>query len=120
MNIDYKKGKLGPKFMPPSFLSHIPQVVNYDLDPRRKFKDAISGEKPERKMFLILKEYFKKDDDVLVLCHHAFLGEGLGGENNEKDFIILNLTLGYIMLIEIKANVKKYQKSMQFFRGFCY
>ena len=60
-------------------------------------------------MFDALKQYFDGcKDDVVVIHSHKFLNKD---SNNEKDFIILNLTKGYILVIEVKANQSKYQKA---------
>ena len=83
----------------------------FHLDPNSqgKHKDAVKGQIAEQKMFDALKQYFDGcKDDVVVVHSHKFLNKD---SNNEKDFIILNLTKGYILVIEVKANQSKYQKA---------
>ena len=63
------------------------------------------------KVFNSLKEYFKgSHEDVLVVHSHKFLNKDT---NNEKDFILLNLTRGYVLVIEVKANQSKYQTAIK-------
>ena len=122
----YFNGILGPIFMPPSFLSKIPNVLKYEefherrqraLELRKKGNDQVyvpkdhlnSGELPgemtEREMFDGLKRHLESSgDDCLVLHAHSFL---CGNNFQEKDFIVLNLSRGYIMIIEAKVNTKR-------------
>ena len=76
-----------------------------------KYKDAIKGQIAEQKVFHVLKEYFDDSkDDVVVIHSHKFLN---ADGNNEKDFVILNLSKGYILVIEVKASQSRsnYQKA---------
>ena len=123
LNDNYYNGKLGPKFLPPIFYSAIPNVVNpsaYEdqtkLKPGRHkpYHDEIRGEEAERLMFDALQVHFNQTkDDVLILSSHKFLNDT---SNNEKDFIIVNLSKGYVMMVEVKANSRKFQTAKkQFF-----
>ena len=62
-----------------------------------------------------MEKHFKKNgDDVLVIKGHLFLDNS----SQEKDFIIVNLTKGYIMLLEVKFNGDQFQKAKkQLFDG---
>merc|ERR1712173_164873 len=82
---------------------------NAKTNSQGKYTDRIAGEGAEKKMYDALKEYFDNNkDDVMVVHSHKFFAHDL---NNEKDFILLNLTKGYVLVIEVKANQSKYQKS---------
>ena len=45
-------------------------------------------------------------DDVLVLSSYKFLNDI---SNNEKYFIIVNLSKWYVCIVEVKANLRKFQ-----------
>ena len=50
-----------------------------------------------------------------MLSSHHFLNDT---SNNEKDFVILNLSKGYVAIIEVKDSSKKFQKGKkQLFDG---
>ena len=65
---------------------------------------TLPGDVAERKVFSALSEYFNQTKDASLIIHsHSFLYD----QNfKEKDFIILNLTKGYVMVIEVKATYK--------------
>ena len=75
----------------------------------------------EKFVFHELKKYYNDSkDDVLVVHSHQFLGSSTKKENEfidskEKDFIIVNATFGYIMIIEVKKtlNATTLTKSLQ-------
>ena len=71
--------------------------------------EAVTGQHAERIMFYALKKYFESTkDDVVVLHSHKFLQN-----SNEKDFIVINLSKGYVMAIEVKtsASIGNFQKA---------
>ena len=72
---------------------------------------TFGGDIAERKLFTSLKDYFDGNgDDCLILHSHVFLH----GENyKEKDFIVLNLTKGYVMVIEGKASARNFGKAIE-------
>ena len=101
---DYSNGKLGAYFVPPEFFSVIPEVIK-PREPYKneKLKDQIRGENVERFMFNSLKQYYQNSkSDVVVLHSHQFLAGG-----KEKDFVIFNLSKGYMMIIETKATASR-------------
>ena len=127
----YHSGILKGYFMPPTFLSKIPNVLVPSEFPQRRndAKDhqakgyylthvpndydgdgVLAGESTEREMFYGLKKHYEQTgDDCLVLHGHCFLWND---SIHEKDFIVLNLSKGYIMMVEAKAtktdgNMKK-------------
>ena len=108
----YRRGKLGAYFVPPMFISEIPEVIEPDqynakTENQGKQKDIVRGQIAEQKMFHALKEHFDDNkDDVLIIHSHKFLD---GNVHNEKDFVLLNLTKGYLMVLEVKASQSKYQ-----------
>ena len=57
--------------------------------------DRSRGDNAEEKVFKFLKEYFMNQDAVLIHSH-------VFKDGQEKDFIIVNLTKGYIMTFEVK------------------
>ena len=71
--------------------------------------EAVTGQHAERIMFYALKKYFESTkDDVVVLHSHKFLQS-----SNEKDFVVINLSKGYVMAIEVKtsASIGNFQKA---------
>ena len=87
--------------------------TNVKPETHPNFDDEIRGEEAERSMFDALQKYFT-EDDVLILSSHMFLNEK--NDSHEKDFIIVNLSKGYIMTVEVKGNSKRFQKAKkQFF-----
>ena len=75
----YFRGKLGAYFVPPMFISEIPEVFEpekYDAktENQGKQKDTVRGQIPEHKMFQTLNEYFMDSkDDVLVIHSHKVI-----------------------------------------------
>ena len=112
----YQKGKLRVKMVPPIFFSEYPDVLkpeDYEVKKGREKPGKLVGEMAEKEVFDRLKSYYEKSgSDVVILHSHKFLTEV---ETREKDFIIINLSLGYIMQLEVKANVKNYQSSIKQF-----
>ena len=116
LNDNYFNGKLGAKFLPSIYFSDIPYIINPDTyETKKNFKpatvDKIRAEKAEKTMFQALQKHFNETkDDVLVLSSHKF-------SNNtsvkEKDFIILNLSKGYVMNLEVKVNSKKFKSAQK-------
>ena len=111
---DYFNGKLGTYFVPPAFFSGIPEVIKpsqYDAKTNSdgKHKTKLKGDTAERVVFESLKKYYEKNgDDVIVVHSHLFLADA-----NEKDFVVFNLSKGYMMVIETKstASIGMYQKA---------
>ena len=115
LNIGYYNGKLGAKLLPPMFFSGIPKVSNFkeyqdhyaNKAEKGLYSDQIKGVLVEKFVFNELKKYCgDSKDDVLIVHSHKFLGSST---TKEKDFIILNLSKGYIFIIEVKANANKFQ-----------
>ena len=72
---------------------------------------GLSGDKWERLLFYALKKYFEDTKDACLIIHgHSFLHED---NFKEKDFIILNLSKGYIMNIEVKASHKQFDHAKE-------
>ena len=109
---EYGPGKLGPYFVPPIFFSSTPDVIKlseYDAktQSKGKHKDGVRGQLAEQIMFNSLKAYYSKSkDDVVILHSHKFLKNA-----TEKDFIVFNVTKGYIMIIEVKASSSLFPKA---------
>ena len=69
----------------------------------------LSGDKWERFLYYSLKKYFEDTKDACLIIHgHSFLHED---NFKEKDFIVLNLSKGYIMNIEVKASHKHFDNA---------
>ena len=72
-------------------------------------QNANRGELVEQGLYDALKVYFKLhgDQQVLVIYQYYFAKKVREAKANEKDFIIINRTLGYIMCIEAKSKLKQ-------------
>ena len=111
---NYFNGKLGAKFLPPIYFSDYPHIVNPDAyetkrDINPETVNKIRAEKAEKTMFQGLEKHFiETKDDVLVLSSHKFSNTA---SVNEKDFIILNLSKGYVMNLEVKVDSKKFKSA---------
>ena len=89
----YYPGKLGVYMVPPMFYGEVPQAIKLSEYKVEKHQDRVRGDIAERKMFYALQEYYRiTGDDVLVVHSHKF--RVVDDTNNEKDFILLNLTKG--------------------------
>ena len=102
---------------PEIFLSQVPLALNLDLEEWNQKKSAaiekaipypkvdegnLAGDFWERHLYKALKQYFEDSKDACLIIHgHSFLHQD---NFKEKDFIILNLSKGYIMDIEVKAS----------------
>ena len=87
---EYRHGKLGVYMVPLMFYGDVPEAVDLSKfnDPKRI--DKVEGDKAERTMYYALEKYYKETgDDVLIIHSHKFLNNK---SNNEKDFIVLNLS----------------------------
>ena len=72
-----------------------------------KHKDGVRGQIAEQIMFEALKKHYEKSgDDVLIVQSHKFLNSV---SSNEKDFLLVNVTKGYTMALEVKASASQYQ-----------
>ena len=105
---------LGSYFVPPVFIGSNPEVLSVDkyiekTKGKGKHQDGLRGQIAEEFMYNALQKHFQKTkDNVLVVQSHKFLNSA---GCNEKDFIVLNLTRGYVMAVEVKANGSLYQKA---------
>ena len=104
---------LGCYCLPPVFFTKMTDVVSVkeypnklNNDKEKNLKNYIKtgeyyGDIAERKVFNQLKRYLESKGDVCLLLHgHQFMHKG---STREKDFIIVNLTHGYIMGLEVKS-----------------
>jgi len=90
--LKYYHGKLGVYMVPPMFYGQVPEAVNLSKFNVPKYADSIKGDIAEKKVFCALKDYFTSTgDDVLIVHSHKFLNKD---NQNEKDFIIFNLSKG--------------------------
>ena len=108
----YCHGDLGSYFVPNIFFSEVPKVIDFGADKgaayNAKYEDIVRGNVAEHEVFKELQQYFEETkDDVLVLHSHKFLNDK---SNNEKDFILLNLSKGYILVVEVKSSSSQYSK----------
>ena len=88
----YYPGKLGVYMVPPMFYSEVPEAIKLEEFNVPKHKDRVKGDIAESKVYRALKKYFTKTgDDVIIIHSHKFLNKDT---NNEKDFIIVNLSKG--------------------------
>ena len=90
--LDYYHGKLGVYLVPPMFFGEVPEAIKRSEYKVPKFLDKVRGDSAESKVYHALKEYFNANgDDVLIVHSHKFLHKD---SNNEKDFILFNLSRG--------------------------
>ena len=93
LNVQYHHGKLGVYMVPPMFYGEVPQAIKLSEYKVEKHQAKVRGDRAEREMFYALQQYYDmKGDDVLVVHSHKFRVND--DSNNEKDFIVLNLTKG--------------------------
>ena len=91
----YCHGKLGLYMVPRMFDGDVPQAIHLSRFKDEKHLDRVRGDIAERAMFFALQEYYKlTGDDVLIIHSHKFLNKA---SNNEKDFIVVNLTKGNLV-----------------------
>ena len=123
---DYKGKK--QIFVPEEFLTKAPQLItNEKKELERLLKTvsdekekgnwrcrlkSIEGEKLEKNVYDTLKSYFKSHSDQEVLVLHGFeiadldkLPDHKDIAHWEKDFLIINVTYGYILNIEAKSSL---------------
>ena len=98
--LKYCHGDLGVYMVPPMFYGQIPEAIKLSQFKVKKHLDGVKGDIAERKMFYALKDYFKQTgDDVLIIHSHKFFSKSTNkATNNEKDFIIVNLSKGEFYL----------------------
>ena len=88
----YCHGKLGVYMVPPNFYGQVPEAIKLSEYKVTKHVDNARGDLAERIMFFALKKYYSDEgDDVAIIHSHKFLNNQ---SNNEKDFIVINLTKG--------------------------
>ena len=74
-------------------------------------KKVYSGDKPEMNLYHSLKDYFSAKSDFVTIFHgHKLYNiditiESADKKVSEKDFIIVNLSMKYLMIIESKKNL---------------
>jgi hypothetical protein len=89
---NYCHGKLGVYMIPPMFYSQIPEAIKLSEYKVQNHEATAKGDLAERIMFFALEKYFSAEgDDVVIIHSHKFLNNK---SNNEKDFIVINLTKG--------------------------
>ena len=87
-------------------------LTKKDFDKWKGELENIEGEKLEKEIFDGLKEYFQSNPDQQVLvirsCHLLDLLGRIeeNKEEKERDFIVINLTYGYVLNIEAKMSIK--------------
>ena len=98
----YQHGKLGVYMVPPMFFGEVPEAVRPSEYKVKKHLDKVRGDVAERTVYFAFKKYFESTgDDVLVIHSHKFLKKET---NNEKDFIVFNLSIGNYLLHLIPLN----------------
>ena len=131
-NRDYKDKK--QIFVPEVFLTKAPEMIFYEKEQveellksmsddnlsasekkeKEKLKNrlkTIAGEAIEKKVFEALKGYYEWHDDQVLVLHGYEIAdlEKLANQKDvahwEKDFLIINVTYGYIMNIEAKSSL---------------
>ena len=88
----YYHGKLGVYMVPPMFFGQVPEAIQLSQYKVEKHFDNVKGDIAERNVFYELEKYYSDEgDDVLIIHSHKFLNNE---SNNEKDFLVFNLTKG--------------------------
>ena len=89
---EYYHGKLGVYMVPPMFFGQVPEAIQLSQYKVGKHFDNVKGDIAERNVFYELEKYYSNEgDDVLIIHSHKFLNNE---SNNEKDFLVFNLTKG--------------------------
>ena len=109
----YCRGSLGVYMVPPMFYGQVPEAVKLSEFNVKKHQDGVKGDIAESKMFYGLENYFKgTGDDVIIIHSHKFLPTKNKSSNNEKDFIIINLSKGKLHIYHLEhSNFNKIQHS---------
>ena len=95
--VHYSNGQLGVYTVPPMFFGDIPEAVILEDYNVPKHLDKVRGDIAESKVYHALNDYFKRTgDDVLIVHSHKFLNKA---SNNEKDFIVFNLSKGKLVFL---------------------
>lgn len=108
-------------FIPEVFLTNCPKIIGEQeylnlkksqgiYDKYEGHYDSFKGEDVERLCFESVSSYFTKKDDSYVIIHRLPLQplNKLGShkeESKEKDFVIVNYTHAYFMVIEVKRSL---------------
>jgi hypothetical protein len=109
---EYYHGKLGVYLVPPMFFGEVPEAIKRSEYKVPKYLDKVRGDIAESKVYHALKKYFEANgDDVVIVHSHKFLHKD---SNNEKDFIIFNLSKGKEYIIDW-PNFEQYFKMFQTF-----
>ena len=99
--VHYRNGQLGVYMVPPMFFGDVPEAVILEDYKVLKHLDKVRGDIAESKVYHALNDYFKSTgDDVLIVHSHKFLNQT---SNNEKDFIVFNLSKGksYVVMCKL-------------------
>ena len=92
LKCQYCHGKLGVYVVPPIFFGEVPEAVIPSEFNVSKQLDKVRGDIAERTMYFALQKHYKlSGQDVLIIHSHKFLHKA---SNNEKDFIVFNLSNG--------------------------
>ena len=96
--VHYRNGQLGVYMVPPMFFGEVPEAVILEEYP--KHLNRVRGDIAESKVYHALNDYFKRTGgDVLIVHSHKFLNQT---SNNEKDFIVFNLSKGKSCIVKGK------------------
>ena len=115
-----KDGDLGAIFVPPMFFSQIPEMpiklpegkeFPEELELPEVLLDQQRGDDVEEYIYDELKEIFTNSTDDVIVIHSHKLLDVETNKHEEKDFIILNYTKGYVMVIEAKSSANALKKA---------
>jgi hypothetical protein len=99
--VHYSNGQLGVYTVHPMFFGDIPEAVILEDYNVPKHLDKVKGDIAESKVYHALNDYFKRTGaDVLIVHSHKFLNKA---SNNEKDFIVFNLSKGKLVHISVSV-----------------
>ena len=126
LNGEIKVENFGTLLFPEIFFTKVPMALNLDPVGWNHKKNAaiqntipfpkvdvgnLTGDFWERPLYTALKNYFEDTKNACLILHgHSFLHQD---HFREKDFIILNLSKGYIMGIEVKGSHKQFDHAKE-------
>ena len=125
---EFKPGLFGVCKIPEVNLSSIPKVVepellNDQVDKKgapknlEKMKEGVKKEKPETAVFDGIDRYFSDANEDVFIAYNQDLMHKDKQVFSEKDAIVVNLTKGYILVIEAKYKLESKNKRSSIKKG---
>eukprot|EP00092_Neocalanus_flemingeri_P052292 GFUD01061102.1.p1 GENE.GFUD01061102.1~~GFUD01061102.1.p1 ORF type:complete len:271 (+),score=71.44 GFUD01061102.1:39-851(+) len=112
---DGQEGQTGVVMVPERWLSSIPAVVDMEDAEKRALlkvedKRKMQGERHEKLVYEELSKYFENKEEEVAIIHSAYILEPdlekrKEKSGYEKDFLVINKTLQYILNVEVKSSL---------------